>query len=165
MRRRAIRIMGGMETGSVGISRVFAGMPDVDAVRRLEEGMRALVGRGEPEVNLLTKMLIHGRMCARSIFMPAGTLLTGALLRRDNIFIVFGDVEVTTDGGVKRLQGMNVIPASAGFKRVVIALADSYLVTIHHTDLLDVTEVENEMTEEADRLQTRRTGYIEEVRQ
>ena len=41
-------------------------------------------------------------------------------------------------------------------KRAGIAHADTWWITCHHTELTDVTAIEDEMTPEADTLQTRR---------
>lgn len=108
------------------------------------------------QVPIGTAMLAHGRMCARTIFIPAGVSLTGALINHDNICIVSGDITVTTDDGPKRLTGFHVIPASAGKKRVGRTNADTWWTCIWHTDLTDHTEIENDMTNEAESLQTRR---------
>jgi hypothetical protein len=120
-------------------------------VRRLEHVLLNL-----PQVDLRPQLLVHGRLAARTIFIPAGTLLTGTLTNCDNVCIACGDITVTTDEGPRRLTGYNVLPAKAGAKRAGIAHADTWWTTIHHTDLTDPTEIENEMTDEADLLQSRR---------
>lgn len=126
-------------------------VPTPDRVRELEAELMKL-----PQVQLLTEMFAHGRMACRTIFIPAGVLLTGAETNCDNLCIMSGDITVTTDDGPQRLTGFHVIPARAGAKRVGRANADTWWTTIWHTDLTDCTEIENEMTDEADKLQTRR---------
>lgn len=132
-------------------------LPSVDAVRRLEKLIEKI-----PQVDLGTKNLIHGRMCARSIFIPAGTILTGVITNCDNISVMVGDITVTTDRGPQRLTGFNVIPATAGFKRAGIAHADTWWTTIHHTNFEKIEEIEEEMTDEPENLQTRRLAALEE---
>jgi hypothetical protein len=126
-------------------------LTSIDAVRRLEDEMLAL-----PQVQLATQLLVHGQMAARTIFIPAGTILTGALTKSDNICLASGDITVTTDEGPKRLTGFHVLPAKAGAKRAGIAHADTWWTTVHHTALTDPAEIENEMSDEAAMLQTRR---------
>lgn len=130
---------------------IAIGMPSVDQVRRLEE----LILQA-PQVDLGTRHVVFGGMCARTIFVPAGTVLTGALTNIDNICVINGDITVTTDEGPKHLVGFNVLPACKGAKRVGIAHADTWWTTLWKTDLEDVTEIEDEFTTEASQLQTRR---------
>lgn len=120
-----------------------------DKVRELEAHLFA-----QPQVDLRTSVLLHGRICARTILIPAGTILTGAQTNIDNVCVVSGDITVTTTDGAKRLTGFHVLPASAGFKRAGIAHADTWWTTLHHTDHLDIVDVENEMTDETNILQT-----------
>ena len=108
-----------------------------------------------PQVDLRTTHLVFGGLSARTILIPAGTVLTGALTNIANMCVVFGDITVTTDDGPKRLTGFNVVKAAAGAKRAGVAHADTWWTTIHRTDLTDISDIENEMTNEADALQTR----------
>lgn len=125
-------------------------MPTPDSVRQMETMLLRL-----PQVDLQTQMLVHGRMSARTIFIPAGTVLTGALTNLDNICVVCGDITVTTDEGTKRITGFHILPAKAGAKRAGVTHADTWWVTIHHTDLIEPEAIEEEMTSEAAMLQTR----------
>lgn len=134
-------------------------MPTPEKVAELERYALQM-----PQVDLHTSHLIHGGLCARTILIPAGTLLTGAQTNMDNICVVFGDIEVTTDDGVQRLTGFNVLPAKAGFKRAGIAHTDTWWTTLWPTELQDIDAIEDEMTNEAGMLQTRRAG-IEFVQQ
>lgn len=109
-----------------------------------------------PQVDLQTANVIHGGLCARTIFIPAGTCLTGALTKLDNVCVVFGDITVTTDGGVQRLTGFNVLTARAGVKRAGLANSDTWWVTLHRTELTDITAIEDEMTDESRLLGARR---------
>lgn len=129
---------------------LVSGMPTPGSVRQMEDLLLQL-----PQIDLHTQQLVHGGMAARTIFIPAGTVLTGALTNLDNVCIAFGDITVTTDEGPVRLTGFNVIPARAGAKRAGVAHSDTWWVTIHRTDLTDLDAIEEEMTGEADRLQTR----------
>ena len=131
---------------------------DGSAVDDANKSVRALEGRlaALPQVDLNTTMLVHGLMCARTILIPAGTVLTGVETNIDNICVVSGDITVTTKDGPRRLTGFNVISALAGFKRAGVAHADTYWTTIHHTHLSDHGEIEAEMTPEPELLQTTR---------
>lgn len=134
-------------------------MASPDAVRELERHMIEL-----PQVDLSTSNLVHGGMCARTIFIPAGTVLTGALTNCDNICIMQGDISVTTDEGTQRLTGFHVLPAKSGAKRAGWAHDDTYWTCIWPTELTDIADIENEMTSESALLQTRRDGIVYEYK-
>lgn len=130
---------------------MMAGMPSVECVQRLEDLLLEM-----PQVQLATDHLVHGGMYARTVFIPAGTLLTGALTLRDNVVVMHGGITVTTDEGQQVLDGFHVLPACAGAKRAGVAHANTWWTTIWSTDKTDVAEIENELTSEPDKLQTRR---------
>lgn len=132
---------------------LLGGMPSIEAVRELEGFLLEL-----PQVDLQTSHVVHGGMCARTILIPAGVVLTGALTNCDNTCIISGDITVTTDDGAQRLTGYRVIPAKAGAKRAGIAHADTWWTTIWPTSLADVQAIEDEFTDESALLQTRRPG-------
>lgn len=134
-------------------NRFLGTVPSAQSVKRLEELILQL-----PQVDLKTESVVHGGMCARTIFIPAGTVLTGALTSLDNICIVCGDITVTTDEGPRRLSGYNVLGATKGYKRVGITHSDTWWTMMFKTDSLDPDEIEREMTDEYDALQTRRSS-------
>ncbi len=130
---------------------LMASMPSPESVRKLEAVLLDL-----PQVDLSTSHLVHGGMYARTIYIPAGTVLTGALTNCDNICVMCGDITVTTDEGPQRLVGFNVLPAKAGAKRAGITHEGTWWTTLFVTDKTDIAEAEAQMTSEADQLQTRR---------
>lgn len=127
-----------------------------EAVYRLENELLQF-----PQVDLQTSHVIHGGLYARTILIPAGTALTGALTEMDNVCVVFGDISVTTDAGPQRLTGYHVLPATKGAKRAGYAHADTWWTTIIPTELTDVADIEDAVTGESDRLQTRTLGLAE----
>jgi hypothetical protein len=129
------------------------GMPDPNTVRAAETWMLQ-----QPQVDLQTQHMVHGQVSARWIAIPAGCHLTGAQTNMDNICVVVGDITVTTDSGPQRLTGFHVLPAKAGAKRYGVAHADTYWLTVHHTTLVEIAAIEDEMTGEAQLLQTRRAA-------
>ena len=109
-----------------------------------------------PQVFLQTESIIFGSMYSRTIFIPAGTLITGAFSNIDNICIISGDITVTTNDGPQRFTGYHVIPAIRGAKRAGIAHADTYWTTLIHTNKTSVEEAEKDFTSEVEKLQTER---------
>jgi hypothetical protein len=111
-----------------------------------------------PQVHIKTTHLLHGGMYARTIRIPANTMLTGALTSCDNICIVSGDITVTTDAGPQRLAGFNVLPAAAGARRAGMTHSETFWTTIMPTDASTVEQAELDLTSEPQRLQTNRNG-------
>lgn len=122
-------------------------------VERLEQLVLSV-----PQVDLRTEHSLSGGVYARTIYIPAGTVLTGATHKKDHINIVYGDITVTTDTGPVRLTGHNVLPTKAGSKRAGFAHADTVWTTICHTALTDIEAIEDELVEESARLQTRQAA-------
>ena len=122
-----------------------------ELVRQFENAALTL-----PQVHITTEHVLHGGMYARTIRIPANTMLTGAMTSCDNLCIVSGDITVTTDDGARRLTGFHVLPAKAGAKRAGITHADTCWTTLIPTNAATVTEAENQLTGEAEMLQTRR---------
>lgn len=75
---------------------------------------------------------------------------------QDNVCVMHGGITVTTDDGPQVLEGFHVLPALAGSKRAGVAHLDTWWTTLWTTDLEDVSAIEESLTHEADRLQTRR---------
>jgi hypothetical protein len=124
----------------------------LEAVRALE----AMLLQHE-QLQLETETLTHGQVSARAVFIPAGTVLTGAETNLDNVCIVLGDITVTTgDGPPRRITGFGMLAADRGAKRAGFAHADTWWVTVHHTTLTRPRDIEDEMTGEAGMLQSRR---------
>lgn len=109
---------------------------------------------------ITTYHLIHAGMYARTITIPAGVVLTGALIKRATILIVNGDVSV--NGGM-RLTGYNVLPASAHRKQAFLAHSDTQLTMLFPTDAKDISAAEEEFTDEADRLFSRQGENVVSV--
>jgi hypothetical protein len=125
-------------------------LTDRRAIERLEAEVLA-----QPQTDLRTEHVLSGGVYARTIHIPAGTVLTGATHKKDHVNVVIGDITVTTDQGPVRLTGYHVLPTKAGSKRAGVAHAPTAWTTICHTDLTDIEAIEDELVEESDRLQTR----------
>jgi hypothetical protein len=108
------------------------------------------------QVEITTLHEFHAGMYARTIVIPADVILTGALIKIPTLLILSGDVTIMIDGARTRLTGYGVIPAADGRKQVFIAHSDTHLTMIFKTEATTIEEAENEFTDEADRLITRR---------
>lgn len=109
-----------------------------------------------PQVSTETHHVLHAGLYARTILLPAGTMITGALIKIATLVIVEGDALVWLGDTSKRLKGYTVLPASAGRKQAFFALDDSHITMIFPTDAYNVEGAEIEFTDEHERLASRR---------
>lgn len=108
-----------------------------------------------PQVDMQTTHALSGGVYARTVFIPAGTVVTGATHRKDHICIIDGDVQTILDGESRRIDGRVVINGEKGVKRAVYAHSDTLWTTVCSTELTDIAEIEAELVEEPEQLQTR----------
>jgi hypothetical protein len=103
-------------------------------------------------------------LVARTIFIPAGTVLTGAMHKAEALNIAAGDISVTTAHGVRRITGYAVLPSLADSKRAGIAHADTYWTTVHVNpgNERDIAKLEDALVHGAEGLQRRRLPAIAE---
>lgn len=113
----------------------------------------------KPQVELEMDHVIHGGMYARTCYVPAGVVFTGALIKIPTMVIVSGDVSVFVGDNVFRLGGYFVLPANTGRKQAFVAHADSTITMIFPTSGKTVEECEAEFTDEADRLMSRGSDH------
>jgi hypothetical protein len=111
---------------------------------------------GCPQVETPTQHYFSPGIYAREMFIPAGTVLTGAVHKTTHLVQFDGDITVLTDGGMRRLTGRHTFVSQAGAKRVGYAHADTWCTGFFATDKTDIEELENELVEDAHLLQSRR---------
>ena len=97
---------------------------------------------------------------AREMFIPAGTVLTGAVHKTEHLSIFVGDITVWTEDGMKRLTGHHTFVSKPGAKRVGYAHSDTWCTGFFPTDKTDVAELERDLVETPHLLQCNR-GLIE----
>lgn len=108
-----------------------------------------------PQIVLDTDHVIHGGMYARTITMPKGIVLAGALIKVPTTLIVNGSCRVFLGDDAVDLHGYHVLAASAGRKQAFVAFEETQLTMIFATDAKTVTEAEEQFTDEADLLMSR----------
>ena len=116
-----------------------------------------------PQIDIGTSHVIHGGMYSRTIMIPAGVLLTGALIKIATLLIVQGDVLVYIGDKTIELSGYNVLPASANRKQAFVTKTDTYLTMIFPTDARNIKDVEMEFTDESDVLISRKDSSNNEI--
>lgn len=126
----------------------------LEKVRRLEAELQAL-----PQVPIPTRHVFHAGMYARTVTIPAGVCITGALIKIATLLIVSGKVTVFIGANTIDLDGYHVIPASAGRKQAFLAQADTDLTMLFPTTAGTVEEAEAQFTEEAHLLVSRQAQH------
>lgn len=126
-----------------------------DAIARvadLEQQILAL-----PQVEIHTQHVLHAGMYARTIMIPAGVVLTGALIKRPTLLSISGDVLVSRgdDEGV-RITGTAVLPASAGRKQAFVTYADTTVTMVFPTQATTIDQAEAEFTDDTELLMSHR---------
>lgn len=124
---------------------------DIDRVRELETDAMNF-----PQTKIETTHTFHAGVYARTVKIPAGVVITGTLIKIETVLIVSGDVVIFTDGEMRELYGYHVFSASAGRKQVFNAITDTYLTMLFSTKAENIEQAEQEFTDEAHLLITRR---------
>lgn len=110
----------------------------------------------KPQIEIKTSHEFHAGLYSRTIMIPAGVLITGALIKIETLLILSGDATIVINGVSSRISGYGVIPASAGRKQIFMAHEDTYLTMVFKTSARTIEEAEAEFTDEADMLGSRR---------
>ena len=133
----------------------MAAMPSlaIDYVRALEAESSKL-----PQVEIKTEHAFHAGMYSRTIIVPRGVVLTGALIKIPTILIISGDAIVHTSLGPERIVGYHVVLAPKNRKQAFYALNDTFLTMIFPTSSKSVEEAESEFTDEFNNLLSRTQG-------
>lgn len=114
-----------------------------DQVDRLQEAVAAV-----PQIELQTQHDFCPGFYARSVLIPAGTVLVGKVHATEHIFMVTqGDISITTDDGVVRVQAPFQAICKAGTKRAGFAHTDTVCVNIHITNEADLVKLESALIE------------------
>ena len=126
-------------------------VPTLDNIEEFNELLQQF-----PQEHIPVQHLVHGGMYSRTIRVKAGTYAVGAMLNHDNISVMVGDCTCSTDDGMVRLTGFNVLPASAGGKRVGYFHSDTDWTMIMRIPdgMRDVDAIEQYITCEYDKIQT-----------
>lgn len=123
----------------------------IDRVRRMESMALAM-----PQVSILTDHVLHAGMYARTVFVPAGVMITGVLVKVPTILILHGNALIYVgDDMPMPCAGYNVLTAAAGRKQAFLAETDICLTMIFPSDATTVEEAEQQFTDESDLLQSR----------
>lgn len=124
------------------ITKDLACATNVEKILAVEKHLLSL-GTTESVEFELKHRFIEG-VYARELFIPKGTLLTGAIHKQAQVNIISaGDISVLTAEGVIRVQAPYTIISPPGVKRLGYAHTDTVWTTILHTNERDVAVIED----------------------
>ena len=93
----------------------------------------------------VTHMFAPGNY-ARTMYIPAGTALTGKIHRHAHLNILLeGEIDVLTERGMIHMVAPQMFVSAPGTKRAGFAHTDTVWVTIHPTNSTDLDEIEKEV--------------------
>lgn len=85
-----------------------------------------------PQVVLKTEHEFCNGVYARTMYIPEGVALTGAIHSEENFFVVrSGEVIVYTEQGMKHCKAGDMYVSYPGIKRIGYAVKDSVITTFH----------------------------------
>lgn len=123
-------------------------LPSIEAVQD------ALLKR--EQVPIPTQHTLHAGMYARTITMPAHTILVGTLIRIPTLVLTVGSAKVLVGRDWADVDGFQVLPAEAHRKQVFVSRSAFIITMIFPTKANTVREAEDEFTSEGDLLLSRR---------
>lgn len=109
-----------------------------------------------PQIDLVHTHTLHGGVYTRTVFLPAGSVITGALIKVPTTLIISGDVIAYFGDTTLDVKGYKVLSTEAGRKTAFAAIGDTLLAMIFKTDAKTIEEAEECFTDECDRLMTRK---------
>jgi hypothetical protein len=124
---------------------------EIALTRRLEAWSQR-----QPQVRLPVQHFLHAGVYQRTVTVPAGTMITGALVKIPTLLITNGEAQVYVGRQTIRLAGYNVIRAEPGRKQAFAALTDLHLTMVFASNAATVEQAEAEFTDEVELLQSRR---------
>ncbi|MDZ7789725.1 MAG: hypothetical protein U5L08_04375 [Xanthomonadales bacterium] len=128
---------------------------DQSALASTREIEAALAGM--PQLDLRTDHLLHAGMYARTLHMPAGAVVTGALTTCDTVLVIQGHCWLHTGQDAIEINGYRVLSGLAGRKSICRTITDTKATMLFPTKATSVAQAEAEFTDEADRLMSRRS--------
>lgn len=126
---------------------------EIDRVRELESVMLTM-----PQAELPTTQVLHAGMYARNMFVKAGVTVTGAFMKCPTILIISGHMLVYIGSETVEFKGYHIIPAGANRKQAGYAVEDTNVTMLFPSKATTMAEAEEEFTDEAEKLITRKSG-------
>jgi hypothetical protein len=109
-----------------------------------------------PQIEVQTDHVLHAGVYTRTLHVPAESVVVGALVKIPTTLIVIGHTRVFTGEEWIELNGYCVIEGQAGRKQIVVTQGPTIFAMIFRTDAKTIAEAEEEFTDEAEHLISRK---------
>ena len=114
-----------------------------ERVKSLEQAMRDV-----PQVDCPVRHHFAPGMYAREITIPAGTVLTGAVHKTENMAVLSaGRLRLVTDDGTVEISAPHIIHVKVGMKNAALALETAVWTNFFPTDETDPEKLVELLTE------------------
>lgn len=113
------------------------------ATRALETFLKQL-----PQVYLEPEEILHAGCYVRTVRVPKGIILTGALIKAPTVLIVSGKMRMTVGNEVKVVDGYEIFQGAKGRKTVFESLEDAVITMFFATDAPDFKSALGEVVDE-----------------
>lgn len=150
----------------INVARAVAGAPDAKAVQaRHFAAVQQVAAKSlakHEQVQLPVDDFIYAGVYVRTVEIPPGGLITNVPIKIPTVVIVSGTVLVSVSDkledveGWSRLDGYNVLQASAPRQQVFYSPTGAHMTMFFGTQAETAEEAEAEFTDEPHMLQTRR---------
>jgi hypothetical protein len=113
---------------------VVRSQPSLSALERIHQLEAAMIREGLATFDVDAHTTHHHckGVYTRQFLLPAGTYAVGKMHAQENMFvIVSGDVSISTDEGVMRIQAPFMCVTKPGTKRVAFAHTDTVMLNFH----------------------------------
>lgn len=121
-------------------------MNDLDKTReqRHQEILRAEAALLTlPQIELNPVHYFPEGLCARELFMPKGSVVTGKIHVKEHLVVIpYGDVTVATNDGLERYIGPVTFVGKPGSKRALYMHEDTLWIAVHASNAKTQEEAE-----------------------
>lgn len=140
----------------------ISGLSNIQKIEAIEYWMSKTVDNIAQELPLTH--YLSGGVYVRELFIPQGVILIGKIHLHTHLAgVIYGDISVMCDSGIKRISGHSIFESSAGAKRIGFAHADTLFITMHKTDKTDIPSIEEELFCDSDLSWVEKTNVFGEL--
>ena len=140
-------------TALINPPKTIPATPDqaLEAIKAWEK--RAL---GHKQCPLQTTHNLHAGIYSRTVRIPAGVVITGTLIKIPTVLTIVGHMQISIGDKIYEIEGLNTFDCQAGRKQIMAARSDCYVTMAFASKAKTVEDAEEEFTDEADSLLSRK---------